>query len=101
MGSVRKTSAQIQVADSFRPMPEYYVDPLELTAIGLKLGEIEFGKARLRAQERGLREMAIIGNASIRVALRPPADMRPPEGWLHEFVKPKYLARAKEYVKDA
>ena len=98
MGRMR--SAQVQVRDTFRALPEYVLDPLEITAVGLKLGEIEMEKAILRAKSRGLREFAIIGDCSIRVALRPPADMRPPEPWLHEFVKPKYLARAKEYIKD-
>ena len=100
MGRVRRTSAQVQVADFFKALPDYYLDPLEITAVGLKLGEHEMEKCILRAKERGVREFAIIGDCSIRVTLRPPQDMRPPEGWLHEFVKPKYLARAKSYVTD-
>ncbi len=100
MGSVKRTSAQVQVADNFRPLPEYYVDPLEMTAIGLLLGEKKMDKARLAARERAIGEFAIVGNASIRVKLRPPADMRPPEPWLHEWVKPKWLAKAREYVTE-
>lgn len=93
-------SAQVQVKDTFKPLPEYCIDPLEVTAIGLMLGAHKMDKARLAAKERGLREFAVIGNASIRVELKPQADMRPPEGWLHEFVKPKYLAQAKGIVRE-
>lgn len=93
-------SAQVQVRDTFKPLPEYSLDPLEITAIGLMLGAHKMDKARLAAKERGLREFAIIGNASVRVELRPQADMRPPEGWLHEFVKPRYLAQAREIVSE-
>lgn len=98
MGGVRKTSGQVQTRDPFRPLPEYALDPLEVTAVGLKLGADKWTKCRMAAKERGLREYAIVGDASIRVILRPPADMRPPDGWLHEFIKPRYLAQAKQIV---
>lgn len=98
--TARATSAQVQVRDPFRPLPEYCIDPLEMTAIGLKLGPLKLDAARLAAQERGLREFAIVGDCSIRVQLRPPADMRPPEPWLHEWVKPKYLAQALAIVRE-
>lgn len=92
----------VNVGDySFRPLTEVYVDPLEIVAIGLKLGQKAMDKAILAAKLRGIREYAIIGNHSVRVSLHPPADMRPDPGWLHEFVKPKYLARARDYVLDA
>jgi hypothetical protein len=94
--------AMINVGDySFRPLTEVYVDPLEIVAIGLKLGQKEMDKCIARAKARGVREYAIIGNHSVRVSLHPPSDMRPDQGWLHEFVKPKYLARAREYVLDS
>ena len=96
-----RKSAQIQVKDNFRPMSEYCVDPLTMVAIGLKLGDAKMEKARLLAQERMLGEFAAgIGNAGLTVALRPSADSLPPEEWLHEFVKPKYLHLAKVYVTD-
>lgn len=101
MGRVRRTSATVQMRDTFRALPEYYLDPLEITAVGLKLGEDKMEKCILAAKDRGLREFAIIGDCSIRVTLRPPVDMRPPEPWMHEFVKTKYLARAKSLVTDA
>lgn len=97
---MKETSAQVQVTDTFKPYPEYCLDPLEITAIGLYLGPQKMDKARLKAQERGLREFCIVGNASVRVQCFPPLDMRPPEPWLHEFVKPKYLAEAKKYVTE-
>jgi hypothetical protein len=93
--AAKPRSAQAQVRDTFKPLPEYVLDPLEITAVGLKLGAHRMDKARLAAKERGLREFAIVGNASVRVNLRPPADMRPPEGWLHEFVRPAYMAQAR------
>jgi hypothetical protein len=98
--AAKPRSAQAQVRDPFKALPEYVVDPLEVTAIGLKLGAHRMDKARRAAKERGLREFAIVGNASVRVSLRPPADMRPPEPWLHEFVLPRYLAQAQAIMRE-
>jgi hypothetical protein len=97
---VSRADPRVIIADPFRPLPEYCIDPLEYVAIGLKLGQDKLEKAKLWALERALGEKAIIGDCSIRVELRPPADARPPEPWLHEFVKPKYLAQAKRYLFD-
>lgn len=96
-----RASPNILIKDPFRPLPEYCIDPLEYVAIGLKLGQDKMEKARLWAQERALGERAIIGDSSIRVELHPVPDSRPPEPWLHEFVKPKYLAQARKYVFDS
>lgn len=90
----------IVIKDTFRPMPEYCVDPLTITAIGLKLGEAAMDKAVLKAKERGLREFAVIGDCGIHVALRVPPEAWPPEPWMHEFVKPKYLAQARSIIND-
>lgn len=100
MGRVRRTSAQVQVKDDFRALPEYCVDPLTITAIGLKLGEQRMQECILAAKRRGIREFAIIGDTSIRVMLRPPPDAWPPEPWMHEWVKPKYLAQAKAIISE-
>lgn len=96
----RLTSVQVQVKDRFRALPEYCVDPLEITAIGLKLGQSKMEKARAWARERAMGEFAIIGDSGVHVALRPPFDSRPPEPWLHEFVQPVYLAQARGIVTD-
>jgi hypothetical protein len=94
-------SRQVQVKDNFRPMSEYCVDPLTIVAIGLKIGEAKMEKARLLAKERGMGEFAAgIGNAGLHVSLRVPPDAWPPEEWMHEFVKPKYLHQARMTALD-
>lgn len=100
MGRVRRTSAQVQVKDDFRALPEYCVDPLTITAIGLLLGEAKMTKCIAAAKARGLREFAIIGDVGLHVALRPAPGSEPPEPWLHEFVKPKYLAQAQQILSE-
>lgn len=97
----RRSSAQVQVKDTFRPMSEYCVDPLTICAIGLLIGEDKMMKARRLAKERGLGEFAAgIGNAALHVELHPPHDSWPPEEWLHEFVKEKHYYQAKMAVTD-
>ena len=97
---MKGTSGTVQVKDKFRALPEYCVEPLEIVAIGLKLGMAKFDRCRELAQERGVGEFAVIGNCGIQVMLNAPEDSRPPEGWLHEFVKIKYLAQARIMVTD-
>lgn len=97
----RRATPQVQVRDFYVPLPEYCLDPLEITAIGLMVGESRFEKFRLRAKERGTGEFAIIGDSAIHVSLHPPKDMRPPEGWIHEWVKAKFMHQAKEVVQEA
>lgn len=100
--AARRSSAQVQVKDPFRPMSEYCVDPLTIVAIGLRIGRDKMDKARELAKERAMGEFAAgIGNAALHVALHPPQDAWPPEEWLHEFVKPKYYHQAKMMVTDA
>lgn len=98
---MRRTSAQVQVRDPFRPLPEYCVDPLTIMAIGLKIGQDKMDKARLLAKERGLGEFAAdIGGIALHVDLHPPIDSWPPEPWLHEFVTEKHYFQAKMMVSD-
>lgn len=99
--SPRRTSAQVQVKDEFRPLTEYCLEPLEVVALGLSLGSDKMDKARLLAKERGIGEFCCFGDWAIYTALRPPEDMRPPEPWTHEFLKPKFMHQARMIVTDA
>lgn len=98
--ATRGTSAQVQIRDPFRPLPSYCVDPLTITAVGLMLGEAKMDKARKWAKDRAIGEFAVIGDAGIRIELHPAKDSWPPEPWLHEFVKPKYMHKAHQIISD-
>jgi len=95
----------IVVKDTFRPLSEYAVDPLTWTAIALHVSDggqkmHRWDQCIAEAKVRAIGEKAVVGEAGLRVMLRPPADAWPPEAWLREFVKPKWLLLAKQVVTE-
>lgn len=83
-----------------KKLPCYSVTPMEVVAIGLKVGPLRFDKCRLAALKRGLGEFAIVGDFALRIEVMPPEDARPPEGWLHEFCSPKLMTKAMALVES-
>ncbi len=82
------------VRDDFKRLPVYSITPLEVVAIGLKMGPDKFDRCRVAAFKRMMGEFAVIGDCALRVEVVPPDDARPPEGWLREFCPPKAMRKA-------
>lgn len=76
----------VNTADfSYRKLPIYYLTPLEVVCLARGIGEKKWAKCQEAGRTRLDPEVSALAyGAEIRVALRPPKDMRPPEAWLHE-----------------
>lgn len=77
--------AFINQGNDYRPLPIYYLTPLEVVCLARKFGQKRWAKCEEEGAKRLDPEVtAVAMGAEIRVALRPPKDMRPPLEWLLE-----------------
>lgn len=84
-------------------LPIYYIQPLELVAMALAMGEKKWQKCEEEAQRRNISKhsKAVAYGADVRLTLRKEHDMRPPPEWLEEAkINQDTLAKARIVLED-
>lgn len=85
------------------PQHIYYLQPLEIVAMGIAMGEKRWKKCEEEARRLNISKhsRAVAYGADVRVTMRREHDMRPPPEWLAEaMINEDTLRRARELVFD-